>query len=233
MTYWLYGAHSVDAALRNTSRRIRRVLATTQHHALLAALARTRDLICEEVSAATIEKYVGKEAVHQGRAMLVDFLIPEGLEAIVTKAERPVLVLDQVTDPHNVGAMLRTAAAFDVLCVVVQDRHCPKESGVLAKAASGALDMVPLVPVTNIANALLTLKEKGYWVAGLDGHATQTFAQAALGRNTALVLGAEGEGLRRLVAERCDVRVSLPIAPRMESLNVASACAIGLYQLTV
>lgn len=231
MTYWLYGFHSVEAALNHPERRIKRVLVSDQQAPKLQALAQTRKLKCEIAKPTDIEKYVGKDAVHQGVAALVENLEPLTLDDVVTKSEKPILVLDQVTDPHNVGAMLRTAAAFDVACVIVQERHSPQESGVLAKAASGALDIVPMVYVTNISNALLELKDKGYWVVGLDGHTKTTFQEAKLKRNTALVMGAEGEGLRRLVAERCDQLVKFPISSRMESLNVSNACAIGLYLL--
>lgn len=231
MTYWIYGFHSVEAALNNAERKVKRVLATDLQAVKLKAATEKRRIKCEISKPADIDRYAGKDAVHQGVAALVEHLAPQTLDDVVLRAEKPVLVLDQVTDPHNVGAMLRTAAAFDVACVVVQERHSPQESGVLAKAASGGLDMVPLVYVTNISNALLALKDKGYWVVGLDGHTNTTFAEAKLKRNTALVMGAEGEGLRRLVAERCDQLVKFPIASRMESLNVSNACAIGLYLL--
>lgn len=232
MTYWMYGFHSVEAALSNAERKVKRVLATETQAVKLKPAADKRRLKCEITKPADIEKYTGKDAVHQGVAALVENLAAPTLDEVATKAEHPVLVLDQVTDPHNVGAMLRTAAAFNVACVVVQERHSPQESGVLAKAASGGLDMVPMVYVTNISNAILELKDKGYWVVGLDGHTKTTFSDAKLKRNTALVMGAEGEGLRRLVAERCDQLVKLPISSRMESLNVSNACAIGLYLLS-
>ncbi len=144
---------------------------------------------------------------------------------------RPVLLLDQVTDPHNVGAILRSAAAFDVGAVIVTDRNAPQESGVMAKAASGALEVVPLIAVTNLVQAIETLKKSGYWIAGLDGAARKAIHEAKLDNKTALVLGAEGAGLRRLTTEHCDFLVKLPISDKMESLNVSNAAAVAMYEL--
>ena len=140
-------------------------------------------------------------------------------------------MLDQITDPHNVGAILRSAAAFDVGAVIATDRNAPTESGVMAKAASGALEVVPLITVTNLVQAIEKIKKAGYWIAGMDGNAKQTIAEAKLDRKTALVLGAEGSGLRRLTAEHCDYLVKLPMSGRIESLNVSNAAAVALYEL--
>ena len=144
---------------------------------------------------------------------------------------RIVLVLDQISDPHNTGAILRSAAAFGVSAVVVQDRHAPPESGALAKAASGALDIVPYVTVVNIARALDELAELGFWRVALTGDGEQTLKEAVTSGDIAIVLGSEGSGLRRLVRERCDVSATIPIDAQMQSLNVSNAAAVALYEV--
>ena len=174
-------------------------------------------------------------AVHQGIAVLAEHLDAIGIEDVGRMAQGRehalVMVLDQVTDPHNVGAILRSAAVFGALAVVVPDRHSPEETGALAKSASGALEVMPLVRVTNMVRALEQLKEAGFWTAGLAGEATQTIAQAKLSGKIALVMGAEGEGLRRLTREHCDHLIRLPMTSLVESLNVSNAAAIALYEL--
>ena len=234
---WLHGLHPVAVALANPARRLRRLLLTEDAEAALAArrpAGQPWRLAPERADRARFATFLPEDAVHQGAALLADPLPPVPLDRALAHAEGPVLVLDQVTDPRNVGAILRSAAAFGAAALVLQDRHAPPETGALARAASGALEVVPVVREVNLARALRELKDAGLWVVGLDAAAPVTLAQAAHGlggRRVALVLGAEGEGLRRLTRETCDELARLPIAPEVESLNVSAAAAVALYEL--
>ncbi|MGC8468743.1 MAG: TrmH family RNA methyltransferase [Acetobacteraceae bacterium] len=229
---WLYGTHAVAAALANPHRRLRRLMLTEEAEAALAArLPRPWALSAERVERARIDQLLGRETVHQGAALLADPLAPPAL-AQVLERPGPVLVLDQVADPRNVGAILRTAAAFAAAAVIGQDRHAPEETGALAKAASGALETMPFLRAVNLARTLVALRAAGFWVVGLDGAAQQALSGPALrARRVALVLGAEGEGLRRLTRETCDELAALPMPGGMESLNVSAAAAVALYEL--
>ncbi|MFO1242925.1 MAG: 23S rRNA (guanosine(2251)-2'-O)-methyltransferase RlmB [Rickettsiales bacterium] len=230
-SYWLYGVHAVKSALANPNRRIKRLVATKNTAETLDKLPGKAQL--EISDGKTMERYVGADSVHQGIAALVDPLEQPALEDLLFGEQtKPLVVLDQVTDPHNVGAILRSAAAFGAAAVIFPKDHAAKESATLAKAASGALDIVPLVEVTNLARTLEQIKQAGYWVAGLDGEATTDIKDAKLTGKTALVLGAEGKGLRRLTAENCDLLVKLPIHAQMESLNVSNAAAVALYVIS-
>ncbi|MBF0327043.1 MAG: 23S rRNA (guanosine(2251)-2'-O)-methyltransferase RlmB [Alphaproteobacteria bacterium] len=226
---WLYGVHAVSAALDNPARKLRRLLMSAE---MAKSLPNRQG---EVVERAELDRHLPPGAVHQGIAALVDPLPEIGLEDIARQGqmqERAVVVLlDQVTDPHNVGAIMRSAAAFGALAVIAPDRHAPDETGTLAKSASGALERMPLVRVTNLVRALETLKAHGFWVAGLAGEAKDTLAGAKLSGRVALVLGAEGDGLRRLTREHCDLLVRLPMTGEMESLNVSNAAAVALYEL--
>lgn len=239
--YWLFGLHAVQAALRNPRRRLHRLLhtaeAASQHDDLLAqARARTPDSPrLEAIDRDALTRLLPSGVVHQGLALLAEPLPPVDIYEVrdgLASAERAVLVvLDQVTDPQNVGAILRSAAAFGARAVICTERHAAAETGALAKAASGALDHVPLVAVTNLARALETLKEAGVWCAGLAADAPQTLAEADLSGKVAIVLGAEGAGLRRLTREHCDLLVRLPTGGPIAQLNVSNAAAVALYEL--
>jgi 23S rRNA (guanosine2251-2'-O)-methyltransferase len=240
---WLYGRHAVAAALANPARRWRRlaVLAVNADEALaLAAAARAERRGAGEpvqlVEREALERLLPTGAVHQGWALLADPPEPADLDDVLRAAEtrsgRSVfLALDQVTDPHNVGAILRSAAAFGAGAVIVTAHNAPPAGGALAKTASGALEAVPLVRAANLAQALDRLKAAGYWCCGLDANAPAALAGLDLGRRVVLVLGAEGGGLRRLVRERCDFLARLPTRPELPSLNVSNAAAIALYEL--
>lgn len=230
--FLLYGVHAVRAALLNSRRKARRLLVAPLGLEKLGDVWRVRGLTPHEMSPAELSKLLPEGAVHQGVALEVLPLPEISLEDYLAQGEaRPLVLLDQVTDPHNVGAILRSAAAFGAGAVILPRDHAPQESAVMAKASSGGIEIVPLIHVTNLSQCMETLKKNGYWCAGLDGEAKQVISQAKLGAKTALVLGAEGAGLRRLTAERCDLLVRLPIAAQMESLNVSNAAAVALYAI--
>ncbi len=227
-----YGRHAVTAALANPNRTVRKIWGTRE---ALGALELPPVLPIVYSDVADMGRMVPADAPHQGIVAEVEPLDDVWLGEVLEQGQedkRPILVLDQVTDPHNVGAILRSAAAFDALCIVTQDRHAPPESGVLARAASGALEIVPWVRVVNLARALDEIAEAGYWRIGLDGEAETTIGEAIGESRVALVLGAEGEGLRHNSIAHCDIIAKLPISPRMESLNVSNAAAIALYAAT-
>jgi 23S rRNA (guanosine2251-2'-O)-methyltransferase len=233
-SYWLYGIHAVRAALANPAREVRRLVATREALVRLGEDWQERKLGAEMLAPEQIARLLPEGAAHQGAAAEVIPLPERLLETFLAQAQdrRPLVLLDQVTDPHNVGAILRTSAAFGAGAVIVPRDHAPGETAALAKASSGGIEIVPMIAVVNLAQCMETLKKAGYWCAGLDAEAKQTLAEARLDHKTALVLGAEGSGLRRLTAERCDLLVRLPISPAMESLNVSNAAAIALYAIT-
>lgn len=234
---WIYGRHAACAAAANPKRRCRRLLALADAAAALtdaAAAAGVARPTVEVVDRHTLQALGGADAVHQGMVVQAEPLPPTALDDVLAPGgDAPLLVLDQVTDPRNVGAALRASAAFGASAVIVQDRHAPHETGVLAKAASGALETVPLVRVVNVARALRDARDAGRFVAGLDGNAPLALPDADLSGRMVLVLGSEGAGLRRLVRETCDVLVRIPIDAHVDSLNVATAAAVALYAVTV
>jgi len=232
-TIWLHGQHAVAAALANPRRRLRRLLLTAEAEATLAeTLPPPWRIPAERVEKNRFQTFLYEDSVHQGAALLAEPLPPQPLETLLAERPGPVLLLDQVTDPRNVGAILRAAAAFGACCVVMQDRHAPPETGALARAASGALELVPVAREVNLSRAIVTLQKAGFWVIGLAGDAKRTLAAALpRDRRVALVLGAEEGGMRRLQRETCDELVRLPMAPGVESLNVAAATAVALYEI--
>ncbi len=224
------------AVLANEDRKILRLVATPEAAEKLKAEAgipaRTLGQL-KIVARREVDDLAGESAVHQGVAVLartLDYNLTDVLERLAEQASCCIVVLDQVTDPHNVGAILRSATAFGASAVVAPDRHAPDETGAMAKSASGALDKIPYVKAGNLVRALEELKEHRFWLVGLDADAPQHLAQVKLDGRIALVLGAEGEGLRRLVRETCDHVARLPMAGGIESLNVSNAGAVALYE---
>ncbi len=238
---WVYGLHAVREAWLNPNRKCRRLLVTAQVRVELEpALDQERQTgldrpAVEVVDRGVIDKQLPPGAVHQGAALEAEALPPVDLDdlgrAATVRDRAVILVLDRVTDPHNVGAVLRSAAAFGAIGVVVPDRHSPPVTGALVKSASGALEHVPLVRVTNLAQALASLGDFGVHRVGLDERGETLLGALEAPPRVAIVLGAEGAGLRRLTAEHCDTLVRLPTSGPIASLNVSNAAAVALYEL--
>jgi 23S rRNA (guanosine2251-2'-O)-methyltransferase len=226
----LYGWHSVAAALANPARKVHRLLVTANAARRLTDEGLTLPPATEQVRPEIIADRLGPDAVHQGFLLEADPL-PAG-ELSELEPAGIILVLDQITDPHNVGAILRSAAAFAVSAIVTTSRHSPDATGVLAKAASGALEYVPMVVVPNLARALGVLKEKNVFVVGLDSTGDVALETAGLRAPVALVVGAEGKGLRHLTRETCDIVARLELPGRLKSLNVSNATALALHIVT-
>ncbi len=242
---WLYGVHACLAALANPERDVKRIVMASQVaddlELPVVDAANAAFEICE-VPRPNIEwrdrreldELVGRDAVHQGICVEALPLPHPAIEDVIQDAQDRtsvcVVVLDQATDPRNIGAVMRTAAAFGALGVIVQDKHAPDITGALAKAASGAVERLPYIKVTNLARALEQLKAAEFWCVGFDGHADDYLSAKTLQGRNALVLGAEGAGLRRLTRESCDLLVKIPMTDAVESLNLSNAAAIALYQ---
>ncbi len=235
---WLFGIHAVAAAVDNPNRRRHRLIATKQGlESLQKALPNRHpdSFNAEFVDRAEIDAVCGPDNVHQGLALLVDPLPDLHVEDVIApedQAPDTLVVLDQATDPRNIGAVMRSARAFGARALIIQDRNAPPETGTMAKAASGALEHVSLVRVTNLARAIWTLKDAGYWCLGLDGFSEDDIGSVDPTPRRVIVLGAEGTGLRRLTRETCDQLVRIPMDSAQESLNLSNAAAIALYVVT-
>jgi 23S rRNA (guanosine2251-2'-O)-methyltransferase len=223
----LYGWHTVAAALANPQRRIRKLLATENAARRLAEDHIDTRVTPEIVRPNLIDQRLGPDAVHQGLLAEADPLPSPDIDSLA--AEGIVLVLDQITDPHNVGAIMRSAAAFAVKAIVTTVRHSPEATGVLAKSASGALELVQLVTVQNLARALTEMNERGFMTVGLDSQGSENLGAATLREPLALVLGAEGKGLRQLTRETCKLVARLDTPGEIKSLNVSNAAVLALY----
>lgn len=224
---WLWGTHACLAALQNPKRQCYRFFLTEG-----AAKEFPPSPKAQIIDSASLSRMLPEGAVDQGVAMEVAPLSESSFSELRKKEKGVLVILDQVTDPHNVGAIIRTARALGALGIIMTDRHAPPLGGVLAKAASGALDQLPLWKVTNLARTLDELKELGFWTVGLDERGDQILSQATLPERVALIMGAEGEGLRRLTQEKCDYLAKLPTDPAFPTLNVSVATALALYELT-
>jgi 23S rRNA (guanosine2251-2'-O)-methyltransferase len=223
----LYGWHTVVAALANPQRQIRKLMLTENAARRLADDKIDTRVTPEIVRPSLIDQRLGPDAVHQGLLAEADPLASPDIDTLPEVGI--VLVLDQITDPHNVGAIMRSAAAFAVKAIVTTGRHSPEATGVLAKAASGALEMVPLVSVQNLARALTEMNDQGFMTVGLDSQGSENLGSVALRQPLALVLGAEGKGLRQLTRQTCSVVARLDMPGEIKSLNVSNAAALALY----
>lgn len=239
-TTLLFGYHAVAQAWLNPERNCRALyLSESGEQAMreVLATAKAEKLVrpaVQRVDRDRLEQML-PGAVHQGIALdaapLEELSLPEVLLPLEDAPSACLVVLDQVTDPHNVGAIMRSAAAFGAVAVIMPDRNAPPLTGVLAKTACGAVDAIPLVRVGNLTRGLDELKKAGFWTVGFAEEATQSLAEADLGGKIALVMGAEGDGLRRLTGESCDFMVRLPTVPPIGSLNVSNAAAVALYEV--
>ncbi|MBV9245397.1 MAG: RNA methyltransferase [Methylobacteriaceae bacterium] len=223
---FLYGYHTVREALRSSRRKVLKLRATEAAAARLGEEIAAKSVAVEIVPAEEIARRLPPDAVHQG--VLLEARPLESIDISEIPPDGLVIVLDQVTDPHNVGAIVRTAAAFGVDAIVTTERHSPDFSGALGKAASGGLEHVPIAAVTNLARALAELGEMGYLRVGLDASGSEPLESIELRRPFALVLGAEGKGLRRLTRETCDALARLDVPGAIKTLNVSNACAVAL-----
>jgi 23S rRNA (guanosine2251-2'-O)-methyltransferase len=227
---YLYGLHTVRAALDNPLREKRALLVTPNALMRLQEDGGRVEMRYTETTPKELDRLLGADAVHQGVALEVAPVSRFGLNDV--KDPRLIVVLDQLTDPHNVGAILRTACAFGADAVVTTARHSPRETGVMAKAASGALDLVPMIEVRNLGDAIETLKQRGLHVIGFDSEAPAPLRPRTDDVPLAIVLGAEGKGLRQRTRELCDEMVRLDMPGPIKSLNVSNAAAIALFAAT-
>ncbi|HML43759.1 MAG TPA: 23S rRNA (guanosine(2251)-2'-O)-methyltransferase RlmB, partial [Hyphomicrobium zavarzinii] len=227
----LFGSHAVEAALNNPRRRVLRLLATENAERRLADVIAARGVPIDRATPGDLDHLLGADTVHQGLLLEAEPLPEPTLEELVKRAAEtgPLVLLDHVTDPHNGGAVLRSAAAFGAAGVVMTRRHSPPLNGVLAKAASGALDLLPVLPVQNLARTMLELKGLGFRLIGLEGSAPDRLESERFEGLTALVLGAEGKGLRELTQQTCDRLVSITTGGPLASLNVSNAAAVALH----
>lgn len=228
--FYLYGIHTVRAALDNTLRKKYRLLATPNALSRLAEAGDIPKLPIVDKTPRELDEILGNDAVHQGAALEVDPVTRANLKDV--HQPKLVVVLDQITDPHNVGAVIRSACAFGADAVITTARYAPRETGTLAKAASGALDLVPLITVRNLADTLEELKTMGLTCLGLDSEAETQLKPGMGGDKLAIVLGAEGKGLRQRTRELCDEMVKLDMPGPIKSLNVSNAAAIALFAAT-
>ena len=234
-----YGRHPVISAITNPQRTINSLFCTKENTEELknACIKAGRNVnLIKTIDKKDIEQMLPRDSVHQGFVAKVQPLPEYSIEEICNLAQEQkdchILILDQVTDPQNIGAIIRSCVAFNALALIVQDKNSPPENGSMAKASAGMIEHLPICRVTNISRAIEQLKKAGFWTIGMDGYATTTISELKKGGKNAIIMGSEGKGMRRLVEESCDITVRLPISERVESLNVSTAAAIVLYEIS-
>lgn len=228
----MYGIHPCTAALNNPSRQTEEIIYSSDK--ILEKLPPLpRNLKTRQADKNWFDKTLGHEAVHQGIALRLSALDHFGIDELsqIEDYNQLVVILDQVSDPHNVGAIIRTAAAFGAKALVMTDRHAPEESGVLAKSASGALELVPIMRYANLANAIQELKDAGFWMYGFAESGNQSLSQIKFSGKVGLIMGAEGSGMRELTKKNCDFLIRLETADQFSTLNVSNAAAVAMYQV--
>ena len=227
---FLYGKHVVSLAVKNPRRKIKEIYAMKE---TLAEMHLPSNLPVRPADRHSLDLLVGPGAVHQGIVAKCDPLPPVDLKDFIASVENKekclIVILDQVTDPHNIGAIMRSAVAFHAEAVIMPEAGAPNETGVLAKSASGATELIPLIRVSNLARAMEMLKKVGFWCVGLDGYAKDFITDHKLPKKCVMIFGAE-DGMRRLTMENCDMVVKLPMNPAIESLNVSNAAAVAMYE---
>lgn len=228
---FLFGRHPIELALQNKRRTILELYHTKE---ALTGLTIPPAVKAKCVDKPFLDSLVGRDTIHQGLVARVLPLSQPTLDDIIRKVKGQetalIVILDQITDPHNVGAILRSSVAFDADAVIMPEAGAPTEAGTLAKSASGALELIPLIRVANLSRTMEKLKKEDFWCIGLDGYAKDSIASAKLPKRCAFVMGSEGDGMRRLTQENCDYSVKLPMNPIIESLNVSNAAALTLYE---
>ncbi|MGY8986523.1 MAG: 23S rRNA (guanosine(2251)-2'-O)-methyltransferase RlmB [Sphingomonadales bacterium] len=233
--FYIFGKHPVIAALSNPKREKIKLFVTEHSRSVISNFLNNHPNLKVEVKDQDfIKNLVDSDNPHQGLVLEVKSLPNPHLKDVINcdgKGKNIILVLDQITDPHNIGAIMRSAAAFNAKAIITTDRNAPPETGTLAKTASGALDILPWVRVVNLAATLDELANNGYWRVGLDGYAEKSITEIDPGDNIVLVLGSEGKGMRESTQKKCDFLAKLPISPKVESLNVSNAAAVALYEL--
>lgn len=235
--FFLYGRHPVMAAIGNPHRNIIKLYCCKENSEEIkkALNQNKRNISMSIIDKKDLDKMLPKDSVHQGFAAqcqeLENFTLDEICRLADEKTNCHILILDQVTDPQNIGAIIRSCVAFDTMALILQDKNSPTESGAMAKASAGMIEQLPICRVTNLSRAINQLKDSGFWVIGMNGYATTYIDGINKNGKIAIIMGSEGKGMRRLIEENCDLTVKLPISPKVESLNVSTAAAITLYEI--